>query len=396
MKKLATIAAYSLLTAACADAPIEPRAWEFDVPPGLPTHVYPPISAEQRADSRIELVEDLVIGSDDDPNALFGYISSVTVDPAGRIYVPDPTNHRVQIFGIDGNFLASVGGEGEGPGEMDGPRTAVATKDHLYVASSGKITVWSTESFELVDEIKPTARIFGVLGLRSTEFLVATGGEFEVGDDGLPRQRSVTSLLDLAGESTPIVSFDLSNEPDARFPGGGEMHLAISPRARPQVAVSQSGAVYYSLSNESQIMALSDRDAPLWAAQVAEAPREFNDTAVRSWADLLLQTAPNIGDQLEPNPPPRLAAVAELRVDGHDRLHVYGFTPPWDDDGRGRDVDIYNASGARVLSGRAPRHSWSVGLGDFVYGVGTDPVTEEYRVYRWRLVLPGERNDRDS
>ena len=60
----------------------------------------------------------LVLGEADGPEAtVFGAISGLEVDRAGRIYVLDRQANELRIFTPDGTHVRSVGREGGGPGE---------------------------------------------------------------------------------------------------------------------------------------------------------------------------------------------------------------------------------------------------------------------------------------
>jgi len=70
---------------------------------------------------KFELEEDLSIGKEDDENFLFYKIADIQVDKDGNIYVVDFGNNRIQQFDFKGNYLQTIGREGEGPGEFLGP-----------------------------------------------------------------------------------------------------------------------------------------------------------------------------------------------------------------------------------------------------------------------------------
>jgi len=68
-----------------------------------------------------DLEEDLSIGREDDDNYMFFQIIDIKVDGDGNIYVFERGNMRVQKFDRDGNFLCTIGRQGEGPGEYQRP-----------------------------------------------------------------------------------------------------------------------------------------------------------------------------------------------------------------------------------------------------------------------------------
>lgn len=68
------------------------------------------------------MVEDLRIGTlDGDGPDLFGDVTWLEVDPAGRIWVLEGQAQELRIFGPNGRYLTTVGREGGGPGEFARP-----------------------------------------------------------------------------------------------------------------------------------------------------------------------------------------------------------------------------------------------------------------------------------
>ena len=64
------------------------------------------------------LVEVLRIGSLDDTCDALGYVTSVTVDGDGRIYVADQQANEIRVFSPGGECVRTFGRSGEGPGEF--------------------------------------------------------------------------------------------------------------------------------------------------------------------------------------------------------------------------------------------------------------------------------------
>jgi sugar lactone lactonase YvrE len=70
-----------------------------------------------------------------DENLAFYMPSVLAVDGTGDIYILDTGNHRIQKFGPDGAFKASLGRKGQGPGEFYYPSwLAVDRQGYLYVS----------------------------------------------------------------------------------------------------------------------------------------------------------------------------------------------------------------------------------------------------------------------
>ena len=90
-----------------------------------------------------DLVENLVIGNDEDENFQFYRVSVVTLDSEENIYVLDSGNCRVQKFDRDGRYLLTYGRKGQGPGEFTNPSAFyVDGRKYLYVSEARKIEVF--------------------------------------------------------------------------------------------------------------------------------------------------------------------------------------------------------------------------------------------------------------
>ena len=94
----------------------------------------------------LEYVRTLGGPDETDENYRFFFPYDVEVDKYGSIYILDMRNHRIQKFDNDGNYLLTIGREGEGPGEF---RNAfdITINDHggLIVPDSGnrRLSVFS-------------------------------------------------------------------------------------------------------------------------------------------------------------------------------------------------------------------------------------------------------------
>ncbi len=68
------------------------------------------------------LVPELSIGEMDGPEEyLFGRVGSIAVDDDRNVYVFDQQAREVRTFDADGGFLRTLGGPGQGPGELQRP-----------------------------------------------------------------------------------------------------------------------------------------------------------------------------------------------------------------------------------------------------------------------------------
>ncbi len=82
--------------------------------------------------------EDMYAGGPGGEPGRFSAPGGLAVDRAGRLYVADTGNDRIQRFSSSGNLLGTIGEPGTGPGQLDAPSgVAITPGDHLYVADTG-------------------------------------------------------------------------------------------------------------------------------------------------------------------------------------------------------------------------------------------------------------------
>ncbi|HET6347644.1 MAG TPA: 6-bladed beta-propeller [Candidatus Krumholzibacteria bacterium] len=68
-------------------------------------------------------------GDTDNEDELFGVISSIRIDTNGDVYLLDSQLSEVKVYSKDGEFLRTIGHEGEGPGEFRRPSAMFFTDD---------------------------------------------------------------------------------------------------------------------------------------------------------------------------------------------------------------------------------------------------------------------------
>ena len=117
----------------------------------------------------LEYIDNIGNLESDDENVLFYMPMDIAVDEEGNVYVLDSGNHRVQKFDSEGNFLASFGRHGQGPGEFQYPQSIdIDEKGNMYIADSGnqKVNILKPDGtfdkdIQMMDESPGIIRIRG-------------------------------------------------------------------------------------------------------------------------------------------------------------------------------------------------------------------------------------------
>ena len=121
----AILTAVSLVTAPPADA--QERAAKEEVRDGV-VHVLNP-SDPPSAPVVVAAKELWRVGGQDDEDVLFGVVSQIAFDGQGNIYALDAQLNQVVVLSADGEFVRTIGREGEGPGEFRRPSGLFLTAD---------------------------------------------------------------------------------------------------------------------------------------------------------------------------------------------------------------------------------------------------------------------------
>ena len=80
-----------------------------------------------------EVTGEVRIGSVDDPEYALTYVSSLGVDDEGSIYTLHPQEQVVRRFDTAGTLLGTIGGRGDGPGELQNAYTMGFLDDTLWI-----------------------------------------------------------------------------------------------------------------------------------------------------------------------------------------------------------------------------------------------------------------------
>lgn len=119
-----------------------------------------------------------------DDNILFYMPTAMAFDEEGNIYVLDSGNHRIQKFDAGGKYMATIGNQGQGPGEFQYPQSIdVDSNGMLFVSESmnRRIQILTPEGKEqktikMIEDNIGLVRAFG-----SEQMLMGGTGLFSFG-----------------------------------------------------------------------------------------------------------------------------------------------------------------------------------------------------------------------
>jgi DNA-binding beta-propeller fold protein YncE len=118
----------------------------------------------------------------------FNFLTNLSVDRQGRLYVSDTMNFRIQIFDAGGKALGAFGTQGDTPGSFNRAKgVAVDSEGHIYVTDT------SFNNFQVFDAERRLLLYVGAAGREPGEFYLPAGmyidrrDEIYVADQGNSR-----------------------------------------------------------------------------------------------------------------------------------------------------------------------------------------------------------------
>jgi len=155
----------------------------------------------------LEYIKNIGDLESEDEHVLFYMPSDIAIDKEGNVYVLDSGNHRIQKFDPDGNFLASFGRQGQGPGEFQYPQSVdLDPEGNLYVSDSGnqKIQIIKSDG-SLAKEIKMTEEAPGILRVRSGQMIMGQGASvYSFGMGRMDQDQELPKLIKILNKEAEV------------------------------------------------------------------------------------------------------------------------------------------------------------------------------------------------
>jgi sugar lactone lactonase YvrE len=210
----------------------------------------------------LEYVRNIGDLESDDENVLFYMPMDIAVDDEGNMYVLDSGNHRIQKFDSEGNFLASFGRHGQGPGEFQYPQSIdIDDEGNMYIADSGnqKVNILKPDGafdkdIQMMDESPGIIRIRGgkmIQAKAASMFSLQMGMMNQ--DEELPR---LIKVLNMEAE----VQNEFGEQRDYKD------FLVNRMGNRHHIFVDKEGYVYLAFDYQNRIEKYSPEGKLLWRA----------------------------------------------------------------------------------------------------------------------------------
>ncbi|MGW8266106.1 MAG: 6-bladed beta-propeller [Longimicrobiales bacterium] len=207
-----------------------------------------------------QVVEELRIGTmtGEGPD-LFGSVTSLTVDPAGRVWVLDGQSQDLRVFDLDGRHLRTVGRRGGGPGEFaQALRVEMGPLGNVWVMdpSNNRLSVFDTAGVYL--EGLPALGGFvifpwpGRFDARGSYYapVPLTDGEFRVGM--VRYDASMTPVDTLSPPRDPVERERFEHHNDS----GGVMMAGVPYQGTLLWRISDAGTIWALLTDEYRLFEL--------------------------------------------------------------------------------------------------------------------------------------------
>lgn len=349
-----------------------------------------------------------------DPEYMFGDITSVAVDEAGRIYIADRIGSTLGVYRPDGRFLVQVGVEGDGPGEFQWPADMTFNAaGRLYVRDAHRITVLAPRvPGGVADSMVSTWRLSDYGNLNSTRSRVDSAGRYLYPRDVAARDGGVRNhLYDVYQDEQVVDSLFVPSYPNmarthiafyrTSASGGRIVDGLVAAPFSPVPAwdatsratiVSSSGAEYVLFETDTSEDTLRRIRGPDQSRRpVPEDERADSARALQTRLDSLpvsLDRVENVAEEIRQGRLPEvLPAVLSIHLGTHDYIWVQRW--PAEGHGDARYYDIFEPAGAFcgvvVLPAPLVHDPPPYFAQDAVYGVLRDPETDLERVVKLDL-----------
>jgi sugar lactone lactonase YvrE len=208
----------------------------------------------------LEYVKNIGDLESDDEKVLFYMPSGIAADKEGNIYVLDSGNHRIQKFDSEGQFLASFGRHGQGPGEFQYPQSIdIDAQGNIYVSDSGNQKIHILKPDGTFDkDIKMMDESPGIIRVRDGKIIQAKGASlFSLQMGMMNQEKELPKLINVLNMNAEVQK-EFGEQKDYKD------FLVNRMGNRYHVFVDKDGYIYLAFDYQNRIEKYSPEGKLLW------------------------------------------------------------------------------------------------------------------------------------
>jgi hypothetical protein len=210
----------------------------------------------------IEFVKNIGELDAEDENILFHLPADIACDANGNIYVLDAGNQRIQKFSPEGEYLATIGRRGEGPGELQMPMSLdIDGRGYLYVPDSGnqRLQIYTPDGIAHKG-ISANQGSLGIIRIAPDGSMLQGGGGFiMMGPGGIDRDAAPPPLLKVRDPEGEVVK-------EFGVPKDYKDFLLNRMGNQCQFTVAPDGSVYVAFAFQNRVDKYSPEGDLVWTA----------------------------------------------------------------------------------------------------------------------------------
>lgn len=326
------------------------------------------------------------------PNHEFFRVRGMRRLSDGSLAVANMGSNEVRLYSADGSHIASLGGEGDGPGEFRAIVGFDNAGDSLIVLdASGRVTFFAPDRALLGTYGVPLpsgtiAESNAVAHLANGETVVETRVRFMFGYEGesaMLRQPGGLYRVDATGESVDSIGATAGNEVFMHLNSGGGTFAGIPLFGRDAFVATHAGRILLGDAVDMQVEELTADGVPARILRIPGYPLELSAAAFEREREARLaapdELPPMIREFYQDLPvPDRRPAYADLKVDPTGAIWLGPFVGPNEGDGP-ETWQVLGPDGAWLGGVEIPADFSVMQIGmDFVLGVYRDELDVEH------------------
>ncbi len=342
---------------------------------------------------------------------MFGTISSIAVDPAGRLYVSDAMAEDVRVYSPGGEFIERIGRGGDGPGEFRRPTgLAFDSRGRLYVRDETKVQRFRPEAG--TSSLRYAGSSAGpAYGYSLASSRIDTNGRlyYPRRAGRIPDQKYFYLVLDSAGAVVDTLAVPASVKMPTETAiyrtgrSGGRMVQGLSRAPFAPVAswdvtpdgnlLLTEGAAYEIVEiNPSgdtvRVIRRSSTPRPVPARELRDSTRAVSERVADAPAPV--EQLEGVAEEIRTGRlPTTLPAIRSVHVGTDGRIWVQRWPP---EGGQTSIYDVFSREGVYrttvVLPARLAELPHPVFSERRVYGITVDPETEVQRIRIFEFSSP--------